>query len=315
MKTMLLFVLAISLSLVACVNSNGDPLLLVEVQNGITYFNPKDLSLLNEIFSGGTDFNEGFGAVRIGKNWYILSSGGEKRKVNRVRQMWSPRNGIFRFQEENDTYGFFSSTGNIIAKGLGNAEDFSNGYALIKQKAKYNYINTNGELLLRDWCVAGTSFYSNVAIIKKRVNGKLKTVLINNYGTEIFDFSEGNPLMSNYGSDLFLLDYDFGNNRSSIKYINYKTGFTIRNADFSTGTVFSENRAFVLIGDFVVISAVVARISKVRAAAIFVDNAAHVIYGQRYFSGNDLDKTMAGFVSGCLLTSCHWHCLFGLVDR
>jgi len=46
-----------------------------------------------------------------------------------------------------------------------------------------------------------------------------------------------------------------------------------------------------------VISAVIARISKVRAAAIFVDNAARVIYGQRYFSGNDLDKTMAGFVS------------------
>jgi spermidine synthase len=49
-----------------------------------------------------------------------------------------------------------------------------------------------------------------------------------------------------------------------------------------------------------VISAVIVRVSKVRAAAVFVDNAARVIYGQRYFSGNNLDKTISGFVSGVM---------------
>jgi spermidine synthase len=49
-----------------------------------------------------------------------------------------------------------------------------------------------------------------------------------------------------------------------------------------------------------VISAVIVRVSKVRAAAVFVDNAARDIYGQRYFSGSDLDKTIAGYVSGVM---------------
>ena len=63
-----------------------------------------------------------------------------------------------------------------------------------------------------------------------------------------------------------------------------------------------QNMSFILLNEKgvpirLVISAVIARVSQVRAAVIFVDNAARVIYGQRYFSGNDLDKTMAGFVS------------------
>lgn len=63
-----------------------------------------------------------------------------------------------------------------------------------------------------------------------------------------------------------------------------------------------QNVSFILLNEKgmpirLVISAVIARVSQVRAAAIFVDNAARVIYGQRYFSGNDLDKAMAGFVS------------------
>jgi spermidine synthase len=66
-----------------------------------------------------------------------------------------------------------------------------------------------------------------------------------------------------------------------------------------------QNLSFILLNEKgepirLVISAVIVRISKVRAAAIFVDNAARVIYGQRYFSGNDVDKTLAGFVSGVM---------------
>ena len=45
------------------------------------------------------------------------------------------------------------------------------------------------------------------------------------------------------------------------------------------------------------ISAVIARESDERAAVLFVDNAVRKIYGQRYFSGADLDARMRGFVS------------------
>lgn len=63
-----------------------------------------------------------------------------------------------------------------------------------------------------------------------------------------------------------------------------------------------QNMSFILLNETgmpirLVISAVIARVSKVRAAAIFVDNAARVIYGQRYFSGHDVDKAISGFVS------------------
>jgi hypothetical protein len=33
------------------------------------------------------------------------------------------------------------------------------------------------------------------------------------------------------------------------------------------------------------------------AAAIFVDNAARVVYGQRYFSGKNVDQAIFGFIS------------------
>jgi spermidine synthase len=45
------------------------------------------------------------------------------------------------------------------------------------------------------------------------------------------------------------------------------------------------------------ISAVMARVSQERAAAIFVDNAARAIYGQRYFSGINVDQAVSGFIS------------------
>ncbi|MBU0908865.1 MAG: fused MFS/spermidine synthase, partial [Proteobacteria bacterium] len=48
------------------------------------------------------------------------------------------------------------------------------------------------------------------------------------------------------------------------------------------------------------ISAVISRVSEERAAIIFVDNAARVIFGQRYFSGTDLDKNMYSFARDVL---------------
>lgn len=45
------------------------------------------------------------------------------------------------------------------------------------------------------------------------------------------------------------------------------------------------------------ISAVIARVSRERAAAVFLDNAARVVYGQRYFSGPDVDRAVSGFIS------------------
>ena len=45
------------------------------------------------------------------------------------------------------------------------------------------------------------------------------------------------------------------------------------------------------------ISAVMARVSQQRAAAMFVNNAARTIYGQRYFSGINVDQAVAGFIS------------------
>jgi len=45
------------------------------------------------------------------------------------------------------------------------------------------------------------------------------------------------------------------------------------------------------------ISAVMARVGKERAAAIFVDNAAREIYGQRYFSGPDLNHSISDYVA------------------
>jgi len=45
------------------------------------------------------------------------------------------------------------------------------------------------------------------------------------------------------------------------------------------------------------ISAVIARESKERAAVLFVDNAVRKIYGQRYFSGTDLDARIQRYVN------------------
>ena len=45
------------------------------------------------------------------------------------------------------------------------------------------------------------------------------------------------------------------------------------------------------------ISAVMARAGQKRAAAVFVDNAARQIYGQRYFSGPDLDQSISEFIA------------------
>ena len=45
------------------------------------------------------------------------------------------------------------------------------------------------------------------------------------------------------------------------------------------------------------ISAVIARVSQERAAVIFVDNAARAVYGQRYFSGKNVDQAVSGFIS------------------
>jgi len=45
------------------------------------------------------------------------------------------------------------------------------------------------------------------------------------------------------------------------------------------------------------ISAVIARVSQERAAVVFVDNAARVVYGQRYFSGKNVDQAISGFIS------------------
>ena len=50
------------------------------------------------------------------------------------------------------------------------------------------------------------------------------------------------------------------------------------------------------------ISAVMARVSQERAAAIFVDNAARIIYGQRYFSGINVDQTVSGFIAEVMST-------------
>ena len=43
------------------------------------------------------------------------------------------------------------------------------------------------------------------------------------------------------------------------------------------------------------ISAVVVRVGEERAAVIFVDNAAKIIYGQIYISGPDLDRSINKF--------------------
>ncbi len=43
------------------------------------------------------------------------------------------------------------------------------------------------------------------------------------------------------------------------------------------------------------ISAVISRVSRDRAALVFVDNAAREIFGQKYFTGPDLDTTMRAF--------------------
>ena len=48
------------------------------------------------------------------------------------------------------------------------------------------------------------------------------------------------------------------------------------------------------------ISAVMARAGEERAAAVFVDNAARKIYGQRYFSEPGLDKSISGFIDDVL---------------
>lgn len=49
-----------------------------------------------------------------------------------------------------------------------------------------------------------------------------------------------------------------------------------------------------------VISAVMARAGQERAAAIFVDNAAREIYGQRYFSGPNLNQSISEFVAAVM---------------
>ena len=41
----------------------------------------------------------------------------------------------------------------------------------------------------------------------------------------------------------------------------------------------------------------IARVSQERAAVIFVDNAARAVYGQRYFSGKNVDQAVSGFIS------------------
>ena len=61
-----------------------------------------------------------------------------------------------------------------------------------------------------------------------------------------------------------------------------------------------EKRPLILLnnrGEKVVIeiSAVIARVSEVRAAVVFVDNSAKKIFGKKYFSGANLDKTMGIF--------------------
>jgi spermidine synthase len=48
------------------------------------------------------------------------------------------------------------------------------------------------------------------------------------------------------------------------------------------------------------ISAVIARVSGERAAVIFVDNAARIIFGQIYFSGPDLDRRISAFAGEVL---------------
>jgi len=50
------------------------------------------------------------------------------------------------------------------------------------------------------------------------------------------------------------------------------------------------------------ISAVIARVSEVRAAVVFVDNSAKKIFGQRYFSGDNLDKTMGNFTEDVMVS-------------
>lgn len=61
-----------------------------------------------------------------------------------------------------------------------------------------------------------------------------------------------------------------------------------------------EKRPLILLnnrGEKVVIeiSAVIARVSKVRAAIVFVDNSSKKIFGKKYFSGANLDETMGNF--------------------
>ncbi|HBH61706.1 MAG TPA: spermidine synthase [Nitrospiraceae bacterium] len=51
-----------------------------------------------------------------------------------------------------------------------------------------------------------------------------------------------------------------------------------------------------------VISAVVARVSDIRASLVFVDNDEKIIYGSTYFDGPDLEKTISRFVNEVLTT-------------
>jgi hypothetical protein len=51
-----------------------------------------------------------------------------------------------------------------------------------------------------------------------------------------------------------------------------------------------------------VISAVVARVSDIRASLVFVDNDEKIIYGSTYFDGDDLDETISNFVNEVLAT-------------
>lgn len=97
------------------------------------------------------DFSDGMAAASKGGLWGFIDTDGEWKIKPIYRGAWSFKEGKARVKLLDGKYGYINKAGNqVIPANYDEADDFQEGYAVIKTNNRWQFINHEGKLLTED---------------------------------------------------------------------------------------------------------------------------------------------------------------------
>jgi len=101
-------------------------------------------------FDEAMDFAAGYAAVRVGSKWGYIDVKGKLRVDPQFDSAGDFSAEGCALVEQNGKYGFISGSGKFVIKAeYDEARSFAYGYAAVRKGARWNFVNTHGETLLR----------------------------------------------------------------------------------------------------------------------------------------------------------------------